>query len=58
METARAAPRAPSLRRSLERHLRAGNRSERTVRSYLETVGQVERYLGARGLQLTAATRP
>jgi len=45
------------LLRSFERHLRAENRSERTVASYLESVRQVEAYLGARGKGLTDAGR-
>jgi hypothetical protein len=57
METPLAAPRAPSFRRLFERHLRAGNRWERTVRTYLNLVDQVERFLAARGLSLTDAGR-
>lgn len=42
----RAAPR--SLLRSFERHLRAQNRSERTVGNYLESARLAEAFLEAR----------
>jgi site-specific recombinase XerD len=45
------------LLRSFERHLRAENRSERTIASYLESVRQAEAYLAARGKGLTEAGR-
>jgi hypothetical protein len=41
------------LLRSFERHLRAANRSERTIASYLESLRQVEAFLAARGKGLT-----
>jgi site-specific recombinase XerD len=45
------------LLRSFERHLRAENRSERTIASYLESVRQAEAYLADRGKRLTDAGR-
>jgi site-specific recombinase XerD len=49
---------APSpLLRSFERHLRALNRSDNTVDSYLESVRQAEAYLAAHGRTLTGAHR-
>jgi site-specific recombinase XerD len=45
------------LLRSFERHLRAANRSERTIASYLESVRQAEAYLADRGKGLTDAGR-
>jgi site-specific recombinase XerD len=45
------------LLRSFERHLRAENRSERTIASYLESVRQAEAYLVDRGKGLTDAGR-
>src|SRR5829696_3378206 len=51
----RAAPR--SLLRSFERHLRAQNRSERTVGNYLESARLAESFLEGRGKQLQEATR-
>jgi site-specific recombinase XerD len=42
---------------SFERHLRAENKSARTVETYLEAVVQLEGLLKARGLDLAAATR-
>jgi hypothetical protein len=45
------------LLRSFERHLRAANRSERTIASYLESLRQVEAFLAARGKGLTEAGR-
>ncbi len=36
---------SPSLLRSFERHLRAQNRSERTIASYLESARQAEAFL-------------
>jgi hypothetical protein len=38
----------PSLVRSFERHLRAENRSEHTIASYLESLRQAEAFLAAR----------
>ena len=46
-----------SLARSFERHLRAENRSERTVATYLNGLRQAEAFLRARGTSLEAATR-
>jgi hypothetical protein len=40
----------PSLIRSFERHLRAENRSEHTIASYLESLRQAEAFLASRGL--------
>jgi site-specific recombinase XerD len=45
------------LLRSFERHLRAENRSERTVDSYLQSARQAETFLAGRGLSLTGAGR-
>jgi site-specific recombinase XerD len=45
------------LARSFRRHLRAENRSERTVASYLIGVRQAEGFLHARGTTIQAATR-
>lgn len=46
-----------SLVRSYERHLRACNRSPKTIRGYLESVAQAEAFLTARGRQLQDARR-
>jgi site-specific recombinase XerD len=43
---------------SFELALLARNLSERTVRSYLETLRQLDAYLATRGLTLADATRP
>jgi site-specific recombinase XerD len=45
------------LVRSFERHLRAANRSERTVASYLVALCQAEAFLAARGVGLVDAGR-
>ena len=45
------------LLRSFERHLRAENRSDRTIASYLESARQAEAFLAAGGISLTAAGR-
>ncbi len=45
------------LLRSFERHLRAENRSERTVASYLVALRQAEAFLAARGVGLVDARR-
>jgi hypothetical protein len=45
------------LLRSFERHLRAANRSERTIASYLESLRQAEAFLAAHGKGLTEAGR-
>jgi integrase/recombinase XerC len=51
----RAAP--GSLLRSFERHLRAQNRSERTVGNYLESARLAEAFLEGRGKRLEEATQ-
>jgi Phage integrase, N-terminal SAM-like domain len=45
------------LIRSFERHLYAGNRSARTVTTYLIAVRQADSFLRERGTRLEAATR-
>ena len=45
------------LLRSFERHLRAENRSERTIASYLQSARQAESFLADRGISLTGASR-
>ena len=45
------------LLRSFERHLRAENRSDRTIASYLESIRQAEAFLTARDTSLTGAGR-
>jgi site-specific recombinase XerD len=47
----------PSLVRSFERHLRAENRSEHTIASYLESLRQAEAFLAGRGRGLVDARR-
>jgi site-specific recombinase XerD len=47
----------PSLIRSFERHLRAENRSEHTIASYLESLRQAEAFLAGRGRSLLDARR-
>jgi hypothetical protein len=44
-----------NLVRSFERHLRAENRSEHTIASYLESIRQAEAFLAGRGLGLLDA---
>jgi site-specific recombinase XerD len=44
------------LAASFARHLRAENRSPRTVQSYGEAIAQLDRYLAAAGMPRTAAT--
>jgi site-specific recombinase XerD len=44
------------LAQSFARHLRAGNRSPRTVRSYLESVDQLDRFLADRGMPRDVAS--
>ena len=39
-----------TLSASFGRHLRAGNRSPRTIRSYLDTVGGFDAFLASRGM--------
>jgi Phage integrase, N-terminal SAM-like domain len=45
------------LLRSFERHLRARNRSERTVGNYLESARPAEVFLEGRGKRLEEATQ-
>jgi site-specific recombinase XerD len=45
------------LLRSFERHLRAENRSERTVASYLVALRQAEAFLASRGISMVDAGR-
>jgi hypothetical protein len=45
------------LVRSLQRHLRALNRSERTIATYLISLRQADAFLRAHGTTLEAATR-
>jgi site-specific recombinase XerD len=45
------------LLRSFERHLRAENRSEHTIASYLESLRQAEAFLASRGRSLIDARR-
>jgi site-specific recombinase XerC len=45
------------LLRSFERHLRAENRSEHTIASYLESLRQAEAFLASRGRSLLDARR-
>jgi integrase len=47
----------PNLVRSFERHLRAENRSEHTIASYLESLRQAEAFLAGRGRSLMDARR-
>src|ERR671911_1261491 len=47
----------PSLLRSFERHLRAENRSEHTIASYLDSLRQAEAFLAGRGRSLVDARR-
>ena len=42
---------------SFERHLRAENKSARTVQTYLEAVQQLDAFLAGRGLDLAGAGR-
>jgi site-specific recombinase XerD len=42
---------------SFKRHLRAENKSVRTVETYLEAVQQLDSFLRSRGLDLAAADR-
>jgi site-specific recombinase XerD len=51
----RAAP--GSLLRSFERHLRAQNRSDRTVGNYLESARLAEAFLESRGKRLEEASQ-
>lgn len=42
-------PASPSLRRSFELHLRAENRADNTIASYLESIRQAEAFLATLG---------
>ena len=50
-------PRSVDLARSFERHLRAENKSGRTVETYLEAVNQLAAFLEPHGVKLADATR-
>jgi hypothetical protein len=50
-------PRLPDLTRSFERHLRAENRSDRTIETYLEAVRLLEAFLAGRGVRLAERQR-
>jgi site-specific recombinase XerD len=50
-------PRSVDLARSFERHLRAENKSDRTVETYLEAVTQLAAFLEPRGVKLADAGR-
>src|SRR5829696_6271910 len=49
--------RLPDLARSFERHLRAENKSDRTIETYLEAVRLLQAYLAPRGVDLARADR-
>jgi len=49
--------RLPDLTRSFERHLRAENKSDRTIETYLEAVRLLEAFLAGRGVRLADADR-
>src|SRR6266536_4091613 len=48
---------SPSLRRSFELHLRAENRADNTIESYLESIRQAEAFLATLGKGLLDADR-
>jgi site-specific recombinase XerD len=50
-------PRLPDLARSFERHLRAENKSDRTVETYLEAVRLLQAFLTGRDVGLAEADR-
>jgi site-specific recombinase XerD len=50
-------PRLPDLTRSFERHLRAENKSDRTIETYLEAVRLLKAFLAGRGVGLAEANR-
>jgi site-specific recombinase XerD len=50
-------PRLPDLTRSFERHLRAENKSDRTIETYLEAVRLLGTFLAGRGVRLAEADR-
>jgi site-specific recombinase XerD len=50
-------PARSPLARSFERHMRAENRSDRTIATYLHGLRQAETFLSARGTTVEAATR-
>jgi hypothetical protein len=49
--------RLPDLARSFERHLRAENKSDRTVETYLEASAFLAAFLAGRGVGLAGADR-
>ena len=49
--------RLPDLARSFERHLRAENKSDRTIETYLEAVRLLKGFLAPRGVSLVEADR-
>jgi site-specific recombinase XerD len=51
-------PRLPDLTRSFERHLRAENKSDRTIETYLEAARLLKVFLAGRGVRLAEADRP
>lgn len=53
--TARSVANVDVLAQSFARHLRAGNRSPRTVQSYLESVRKLEAFLAERGMPRSVA---
>jgi site-specific recombinase XerD len=50
-------PTRTPLARSFERHMRAENRSDRTIATYLHGLRQAEMFMDARGTTVEAATR-
>jgi hypothetical protein len=50
-------PRLPDLAHSFERHLRAENKSDRRIETYLEAVRLLEAFLAGRGVRLADADR-
>jgi site-specific recombinase XerD len=50
-------PASPSLRRSFELHLRAENRADNTIESYLESIRQAEAFLATLGKGLLDGDR-
>jgi hypothetical protein len=50
-------PRLPDLTRSFERHLRAENKSDRTVDTYLRPSGLLKAFLASRGVGRVEADR-
>jgi hypothetical protein len=52
-----AAPSVDDLARSFERYLRAGNKSPRTIETYLEALGGFAAYLAATSVRLLDRAR-